>query len=347
MGRYITLQYQHIVDIPLSSFSKGETSLCIPGERCSLDRNVRKQLLKNSDIVLSEFDTLIAVVIKGIESRDGKVDVHKLSIRVQNFASIRIVNSESVQNDIQSCETVQEIFNVMIKRRLIKFYNFELLEIIINEYLEDHKPKLDEYKLTLKRYFNSRIYELPVYESGGFVEANLKENNNNLVIVADSTWAADYAVEKLFKLEFMLEEILGGSLELVKVVPGSLCISFNAPSVKLDSLAFEENILKLIHFGVAELRKTGYEYSVEIHCKFFEFSSVKHYNCNLVEGKTIMKSIKVYILKHNLLSGYWTLFSSLIIHMNYICCYIYHTDKDMLEESVLPSVKCADWKGRA
>lgn len=220
----------------------------------------------------SEFDTLVAVVIKGIQV---KVTVDELSGRVQNFTSLVI--SESLHNDIQSCKTVREIFNIIIERRLIKFYNFELLEKIINEYMEDHKPELKKYKLTLKHYFNSRIYELDVYESGRFIEADLQSElkNNNLVIVADRTWAADYTVEKLFELESILEEILECSLKLVKVVPGSLCICFNAPSVKLDSLVFEK-ILKLIHFGVAELRKTGYEYSMEIHCKLFDSSSIKH-----------------------------------------------------------------------
>ena len=246
----------------------------------------------------SEFDTLVAVVIKGIIQ--VKVPVDELSGRVQNFTSLVI--SESLHNDIQSCKTVQEIFDIMIKRRLIKFYNFELLEKIINEYLKDHKPELKKYKLTLKHYFNSRICELDVYKSGKFTKAHLQSElkNNNLVIVADKTWADDYTVERLFELEVMLEEVLGCSLKLVKVVPGSLCISFNCPSVKLDSLVFEnilkliENILKLIHFGVAKLHKTGYEYPMEIHCKFFYFSSVKHYNCSLVEGKTIMKSVTKY-----------------------------------------------------
>ena len=231
--------------------------------RCSLDSKVRKQLLKSSKNVLSEFDTLIAVVIKGIQ---GKVTAPQLSGRVQNFHCI--MNCESLQNDIQSCNTVQEIFSIMIQSRMIKFYNFELLEKLINEYLEDYKPELEKYKLTLKHYFNSRICELDVYESGRFIEADLQSElkKNNLIVVADSTWAADYTVEKLFELESMLEEILGCSLELVKVVPGSLCISFNAPSVKLDSLVFEK-ILKLIHFGVAELRTIEYEYSMDIHCK--------------------------------------------------------------------------------
>ena len=262
----ITSQYQHIVDIPLSCFSEGKTPLCTPGEECLLDSEVRKQHLKISEIVLSEFDTLVAVVIKDIQV---KVTVPELSVRVRNFKSI--MNCKGLQNDIQSCNTVPEIFNIMIESRIIKFYNFKLLEKLINEYLEEHKPKLEKYKLTLRRYFNSRICELHVYESGEFSEADLQLElkNNNLIIVADKTWADDYTVERLFELESMLEEILGCSLKLVKVVPGSLCISFNAPSVKLDTLVFE-NILNLIHFGVAELRTTGYEYSMEIHCKFFD-----------------------------------------------------------------------------
>ena len=283
VGRYITSQYQHIVDIPLSSFSKGKTPNSIPGEECLLDSEVRKQHRKIGENVRSKFRTLIEVVIKGIEV---KVTVHQLSGYVQRFHSI--MNYESPKNDIKSCETVQDIFTIMTTRRLIKFYNFKLLEEIINEYLEEHKPELEKYKLTLKHYFNSRICELDIYESGRFSEANLQSEskNNNLVIVADSTWAADYTVERLFELESMLEEILGCSLKLVKVVPGSLCISFNAPSVKLDSLVFEK-ILKLIHFGVAELRKTGCEYSMEIHCKFFDSSSIKPME-HLVEGTMIM-----------------------------------------------------------
>ena len=241
-------------------------------KKCSLSTEVRKQLLKSSKNVRSEFDTLVAVVIKDIQV---KVTVHQLSGRIQNFQSI--MNCESLQNDIQSCSTVQDIFTIMIKSRLIKFYNFELLEKIIHEYLEQHKPELEKYKVTLKHYFNSRICELDVYERGEFIKADLQSElkKNNLIVVADKTWADDYTVERLFELESMLEEILGCSLELVKVVPGSLCISFSGPLVKLDSLVFEK-ILKLIHFGVAELRKTGYEYSMEIYCKFFDCSSVKH-----------------------------------------------------------------------
>ena len=270
MDRYFYFSLS--VDLPLSCFSEDKTSFSMAENRCLSDSKVRKQPLKSSKSVLSEFDTLVAVVIKGIQV---KVTPHQLSVCVRNFASI--LNSQSLQNDIQSCNTVQDIFNVMIESRLIKFHNLELLEKIIDEYLEEHKPELEKYKLTLKHYFNLRICELDVYESGKFIEADLQSElkKNNLIVVADKTWGADDTVERLFELTSILQEIFGCSLELVKVVPGSLCISFSGPLVKLDSLVFEK-VLNLIHFGVAELRKTGYEYSMEIHCKFFYSCSVKH-----------------------------------------------------------------------
>ena len=238
-----------------------------------LDFEKRIQLLKSSKNVLSEFDTLVAVVIKGIQV---KVTAPQLSGRVRNFTSITM--SVNLKNDMQSCNTVQDIFNIIIERGIIKFYNLELLEKLIDDYLKEHKPELEKYKFTLKQYFKLRICELDVYESGKFIEADLQSEfeNNNLIVVADSTWGDDYTVEMLHvELQMVLEKLFGCSLKLVKVVPGSLCIIFNGPLVKLDSLVFKK-ILKLIHIGVAELHKTGYEYSMEIHCKFFDSGSVKH-----------------------------------------------------------------------
>lgn len=251
-------------------FSKGGALSHISGEECQLDDKARKELLINSENVRTEFHRLIKKVIEDIQGKEVAYTTRQLSDCVLLFIQSKSWKMpKNLESDMQSRDSIEGIFNVLFQKRLIKYYDIELLEEIVTVSLKEDTTELKEYKNTLQKYFKLRICELDVYESGKFVCADLSLVSEKLVLIADSTWAEDFIAQELFILECKLEQILGCPLRLVKICPGSLVIYFNAPLVELQSLSFED-VLQLIHLGVAELQdqKSGDERSMEKDCKF-------------------------------------------------------------------------------
>ena len=113
---------------------------------------IKSELLEENEKVKFAFGSVIIKLLKSFE--ENKVDFRRVKIYLRAVFS-------SVQHDLERCNDLVDLFEILAKHR--SWYNFELLECVVNEFgTQADKEILNDYITNvLQPYLKRSIFEIP------------------------------------------------------------------------------------------------------------------------------------------------------------------------------------------
>ena len=239
-----------------------------------LDPVVKARLYDASDEICRNFAKLVDKATDCLIER--QVTPTELSgFALNELESSRMKYPADLSAKLESCKEVRGVLYQLLHRDcdIIVFYDFGILESIINKYCrgaEALTEELKQYNMKLDVYLSMRICEHQIFTQNLGTRVTSVSENAKLYLFMDSTWTKDVHLRKLFRLQKRVAAVLKcGNIQLKAIWVGSLCFCYNI--LKKDYAHSElqiQQILKLINFGIKEI--SGYEYSkcMEKACKF-------------------------------------------------------------------------------
>ena len=204
-------------------------------------------------------NTLKGLKTEGISVEDFKEYIYRIPLTSKKRTS-------TLADIVKSEKDVYGVFATLEKQYFITFYNFSLLEFIIQNLCVDKdrrlRKELEEYKVQFKAYIKRRVCESSLYYGGEFNPGDTcaPKEGCNLVLITDESWDREASLEAVLDLEGDIADILGVKdfvLCLKRIEENCLRLYHSIPT------DVEHVILSIKHEQAQKLMSRGI---AEIHC---------------------------------------------------------------------------------
>ena len=233
------------------------------------------QLCMESVDILKRFSKLT------VRTQDhvNNIPVQSLVTCVMAVESISYPGQKSPLNELIEANSVGRVFNILLKKKLISFLLYNILEHIINTFCTNNAEvikELKEYKDHFNTYVKRRVCENYLFqreEIKMFDEKESRTSTPHLVVITDHTWGSNEEFDKTLELRAHLVKIFGIKefyLDLESIRFNCLRLHYTVPSF-LNELVFPlttEQEEKLREYGIAEIMFGDYHYVLK-KCKHY------------------------------------------------------------------------------
>lgn len=238
-------------------------------------RSLQRLLHKESEEITSQFFDLSRNTLKLLATEGTSVETLKEYVSLLLLFSGK--STPTLGDIVEPAKTVYEVIFILAKQHFITFYNFKILESIIEKLCNDKdgklKTQLAEYKVQFKVYIKRRVCETCLYYGGEFnpeVACTLEEGCN-LVLITDENWDHDISLKAVLDLECNVADIFGIKkfvLRLEAIESKCLQLYYSIPPDVIQVILpiKQEQALKLMRCGIAEIHCGSYHIALQT-CK--------------------------------------------------------------------------------
>ena len=231
--------------------------------------------LERKDIIL-KYSTYINVIYQSLEAKG--VSAKKLSfnlLKLTAFDHNQVEQKEALlsthQADLENAADLIDIFNLLSKR-YASFLNYEIFEIIADEYKLDEGQEAFKYPQHLKTYIDKlKISEFLLVNPQ--LEKIVPPNSKILFLKIDSDSTA--RLSKLVDIKIRLAKILdikSAALQLVDINEGCVEASFSIPT-PVAEIIFNS----LLVFNGEQVEQFQALQILSLRCNDYEFDFTNNY----------------------------------------------------------------------
>ena len=174
-------------------------------------RILQRQLHRESNAIIEEFASLRISAEHYLS--ETNCDTSKLVTCIMDVRHIKAVSKESPLLDLESATSVSHVFFCLIKRNLISFLQFSIIQHVITTLCSDCarlQEELRTYKTHFNQYIKRRVCESCKYHEGRFelFTGTDSEEIVELLIITDENWDDYLPFVKLLDLEDIVANCL-------------------------------------------------------------------------------------------------------------------------------------------
>ncbi len=204
--------------MPLSRYNTGKFPHLKTPELSNRQREeFMRRLNIETDEMKEDFTGLVGTTLINLIGKDITVETLRATLTNLNGR-----NGNKIIEELEGKTNINDAF--MVFSKFWSFFQYDILSSIIKGFCHDLKPELDEYTLSLKRYCQRRVCEVPS-GSGG----KEPEEEKIMQIKVDETFNAEITRIDMGNLKVLgskLGKLLGTSLLIIDIIPGCIIISF-------------------------------------------------------------------------------------------------------------------------
>ena len=174
------------------------------------------RLKAESTEIKHKFGTLVAITGKSLENSQTTT---------ANLKMLFNTCAEELADIIESKDTIPEVMSKATRGKYWTFFNYTLLESVINAYCESLTEKLKSYKSDFQDYCKRRLYEVPC----DVLQAELPPNDSQsiLCVKLDDTFSIAKPVSDFLEIQHRLSKILDVEhLHLIHIKEGCIELTF-------------------------------------------------------------------------------------------------------------------------
>ena len=228
-------------------------------------QDLKARLRFESEKIMMQFQKLVSATIESLNRQNVSRD--KLLSHIMTLGTLKPVFEEPQVpalhyrfKELKAAKTIYEFFLVL--NDYFSFFNYHMIEHIIDLGTEEDKAGLQRYKKDFNQYVKRRIFEcLP--EFGPISDAD----HADIIVIIDSQY--DYTVAEIKWFCLKLSEILDvpqGILRLCRIDKGCFQLMFQVPSSvqqRIFPLSREQE-KALADMGVIRLTCGEYQFLVKL-----------------------------------------------------------------------------------
>ena len=194
---------------------------------------LKARLDDETEKIKSEFTTLMFHLQRDLES----------VLPLETLVNFLILHDTHYERILENCDSFAKVF-CTLKKLAVNFFNYNLLELLINTFGSDAiKEKLEGYIGCFRAFSQRLVIECPIDAFGEY-----EPSENNLVLVAGKDFDA-LTLDDLKKFELRINKILSNKLVMLQCV--------KRKSISLTFRVFEDKNFNITEEQRQALQKEG------------------------------------------------------------------------------------------
>lgn len=205
-------------------------------------QSLTAKLKVESNSIHRKFATLVTNVAKAMEKTETSIESLELFFRTCGMTGLA--------DSVKPTDKVAEVFSKVTTGNYWTFFNYELLESVVNTYCKEDElitVDLDSYITSFKSYCERRLYEVPspslktdMPNSGPMLKFHIKLDKNFDVSVNDIK-NIQHVISKLLDIKHLhLIDVTAGCIELTFQCFKEFMLFFQSINMKKLTLYFQD-----------------------------------------------------------------------------------------------------------